>query len=321
MRAIQIANYGSADQLELRQTEDPVRQNGEVLIRVLASGVNFIDTYQRAGLENYRKPLPLILGLEGSGEVIESNTDSEFKPGDIVAWPFHPNSYADLISIPEGKLVRVPKSVGPKQAAAVMLQGLTAHYLVNSTFQINSASVALVHAGSGGVGQLLVQMIKNAGGQVVTTTSTDEKRFLLESLGADHVISYEQFDSKVLEITDNQGVDVVYDGVGKNTYMQSLKSLKRRGLLALFGASSGAVPPLDLQLLNSHGSLFVTRPTLADYTASTDELRSRARDIFNDVELGNLKVNIYKEYSLGNAAVAHRDIESRLTHGKLLLIP
>ena len=321
MRAIQIENYGSADQLQVVNTADPIRNSGEVFIRVLASGVNFIDTYQRAGVENYRKPLPLILGLEGSGEVIESDADSELNPGDIVAWPFHPNSYAELVSIPEGKLVRVPKTVSPKQAAALMLQGLTAHYLVNSTFQIDAESVALVHAGSGGVGQLLVQMIKNAGGQVIATTSTDEKRVLLESLGADHVISYEQFDSKVLGLTNNQGVDVVYDGVGKNTYMQSLKSLKRRGLLALFGASSGAVPPMDLQLLNSHGSLFVTRPTLADYIATTNELRSRARDIFNDVELGNLKVEIYKEYSLENAASAHRDIESRLTHGKLLLIP
>ena len=307
--------------MQLVDLDQPTRNPGEVLVKVIASGVNYIDTYQRAGVENYQKPLPFVMGLEGSGEVIEADEDSKFLAGDVVAWPFSPGSYAELAVVSENKLVKVPKAVTAKTAAAVMLQGLTAHYLANSTLKVNEKTTALVHAGSGGVGQLLVQMIKNKGGRVIATTSTEEKKQALLDLGSDEVIGYEGFAGQVRELTQGNGVDVVYDGVGKNTYMQSLESLQKRGLLALFGASSGPVPAMDLQLLNSMGSLFITRPTLADYIATEEELASRSRDIFSDIELGNLNISIHHEYSLANAAAAHKDLESRKTSGKLLLIP
>ena len=321
MKAMQISHYGAAEQMQLVELDQPTRNPGEVLVKVIASGVNFIDTYQRAGVENYQKPLPFVMGLEGSGEVIEADEDSKFLAGDVVAWPFSPGSYAELAVVSENKLVKVPKAVTAKTAAAVMLQGLTAHYLANSTLKVNEKTTALVHAGSGGVGQLLVQMIKNKGGRVIATTSTEEKKQALLDLGSDEVIGYEGFAGQVRELTQGNGVDVVYDGVGKNTYMQSLESLQKRGLLALFGASSGPVPAMDLQLLNSMGSLFITRPTLADYIATEEELASRSRDIFSDIELGNLNISIHHEYSLANAAAAHKDLESRKTSGKLLLIP
>ena len=321
MRGISISEYSNPDQLRVSELETPKREPKTLLVETIAAGVNFIDTYQRQGLPGYQKPLPLILGLEGSGRVIQSDPDSSFSVGDVIAWPFHPESYAEVVAIPESKAITVPEGVDPKVAAAVMLQGLTAHYLVNSTFEIKPNSKALVHAGSGGVGRLLIQMIKNAGGVVIATASTEQKRESLGALGCDYAIPYEQFHKTVREITDNAGVDVVYDGVGNDTYMQSLASLRKRGLLALFGASSGAVPPMDLQILNSMGSLFLTRPTLADYIATREEYEKRASDIFRDISEKRLIVEIGGEYPFENASQAHIDLQSRKTSGKLLLVP
>ncbi len=320
MQAISIQDFTEAQNLTSSEVSDPKRGSGELLVEIIAAGVNFIDTYQRQGLPGYQKPLPLILGLEGAGRVIEADKESNFRVGQIVAWPFHPGSYAEKVSLPESKAVVVPDDLDPKIAGAVMLQGLTAHYLSRSTFPITPDTTALVHAGSGGVGRLLVQMIKNAGGKVIATASTDEKRQSLIELSVDHAIDYKDFDQQVRTLTKNQGVDVVYDGVGKETYMQSLASLKKRGLLALFGASSGPVPAMDLQLLNSMGSLFITRPTLADYIATREELESRSNDLFQEILNGNLRVEIGGEYPLADASQAHLDIESRMTSGKLLLI-
>lgn len=321
MRAISISNFTNANGLVTSEVDSPVRQPGTLLVETIAAGVNFIDTYQRQGMPGYQKPLPFILGLEGSGKVIEADEGSGFVVGDIVAWPFHPGSYAELVAVPESKAVLIPEGLDPKIAAAVMLQGLTAHYLCRSTFQVSGKTTALVHAGSGGVGRLLVQMIKNSGGKVIATASIAEKRQSLLDLGVDHAIDYEDFDKQVRELTHDAGVDVVFDGVGKDTYMESLGSLKKRGLLALFGASSGPVPEFDLQLLNSMGSLFITRPTLADYIATREELESRTNELFQAILDGKLKVEIGGEYSLDNASQAHLDIESRKTSGKLLLIP
>lgn len=321
MQAISISNFTDADGLVVSEVDSPIREPGTLLVETIAAGVNFIDTYQRQGIPGYQKPLPLVLGLEGAGRVIDADKDSSFKPGQIIAWPFQPGSYAEKVSIPESKAVIVPNDLDPKIAAAVMLQGLTAHYLSNSTFAVGPNTTALVHAGSGGVGRLLVQMIKNSGGRVIATASTDSKRQSLINLGVDHTIDYQDFDKQVRELTDNIGVDVVFDGVGKDTYMQSLASLKKRGLLALFGASSGPVPEFDLQLLNSMGSLFITRPTLADYIATREELESRTKELFQEILDGNLKVEIGGEYPLANASQAHLDIESRTTSGKLLLMP
>ena len=320
MRAISITNFTDAKGLLASEVDSPIRNPGTLLVQTNAAGVNFIDTYQRQGLPGYQKPLPLILGLEGAGEVIEADKDSVFSVGDIVAWPFHPGSYAENAVIPEEKVVLVPKGLDPKTAAAVMLQGLTAHYLCRSTFPVSNNTTALVHAGNGGVGRLLVQMIKNLGGKVIATASTAEKRQSLVDLGVDFAIEYQDFDSQVRELTDNVGVDVVFDGVGKDTYMQSLGSLKKRGLLALFGASSGPVPEFDLQLLNSMGSLFITRPTLADYIATREELESRTKELFQEILDRKLEVEIGGEYSLADVSMAHQDLESRKTSGKLLLI-
>jgi NADPH2:quinone reductase len=320
MQAISISEFTEPKNLTISEVSDPQRESGELLVETIAAGVNFIDTYQRQGLPGYQKPLPLVLGLEGAGRVLETDKDSNFKVGEIVAWPFNPASYAEKVSVAEQKVVRVSEDIDPKIAAAVMLQGLTAHYLSRSTFPVTPNTSALVHAGSGGVGRLLVQMIKNAGGKVIATASTEQKRQSLEALGVDHAIDYKDFDVQVSDLTENIGVDVVFDGVGKDTFMQSLKSLKRRGLLALFGASSGAVPAMDLQLLNSMGSLFITRPTLADYIATHEELETRSSELFRDIQNGKLKVEIGGEYPLADAAQAHLDIESRNTSGKLLLI-
>lgn len=321
MQAISISGFTEPKNLTLSEVSDPNREAGELLVETIAAGVNFIDTYQRQGLPGYQKPLPLTLGLEGAGRVLETDQGSNFKVGQIVAWPFHPGSYAEKVSIPESKAVVVPNDLDPEIAAAVMLQGLTAHYLSRSTFPVGPDTTALVHAGSGGVGRLLVQMIKNLGGKVIATASTEQKLQSLETLGVDHAIDYKDFDKRVRELTDNIGVDVVFDGVGKDTYMQSLASLKKRGLLALFGASSGPVPEFDLQLLNSMGSLFITRPTLADYIATREELESRTKELFQEILDGNLEVEIGGEYPLAKASQAHLDIESRTTSGKLLLIP
>ena len=319
MKAIELKNFGNHRQLVLTSLNDPVRTPGQLLVRVLAAGVNFIDIYQRSGVPSYRKPLPFTPGLEGVGEVLEHDEVSRFRKGDIVAWPSWPGSYAELVSIDQTKVVPVPKSTDPEVAVAGMLQGLTAHYLVTDTYQVTSQTSAIVLAASGGVGLLLVQMIKKLGGRVIGVSSTAAKVKMVKDFGADEAITYEEFSDRVA--ANSLKVDVVFDSVGNATYLQSLKSLKPRGLLALFGASSGPVPAFDLQLLNSHGSLFVTRPNLADYMATQAELESRATAVFDQILSGDLQISIHKTYPLADAGQAHLDLESRGTSGKLILTP
>jgi NADPH2:quinone reductase len=319
VKAIELKHFGDHRQLVLTGLADPIREPGQLLVRVLAAGVNFIDIYQRSGTPSYQKHLPFIPGLEGAGEVLEHDEDSRLRQGDIVAWPFWPGSYAELVSIDQTKVVSVPEGIDPEVAAASMLQGLTAHYLVNDTYKVTNQTTAVVLAASGGAGLLLVQMIKKLGGKVIGVASTKAKVKIVKDHGADEALTYEEFGDRVA--TNSLGVDVVFDSVGNATYLQSLKSLKPRGLLALFGASNGPVPPFDLQLLNPHGSLFATRPNLANYIATQAELETRAAAVFDQVLSGDLEISIHKTYPLADAGRSHSDLESRATSGKLILIP
>jgi NADPH2:quinone reductase len=321
MRAIRIHRNGGPEVLQLEELPTPTPGPGEALVRIEAAGVNYIDVYVRAGW--YARELPLTLGEEGAG-VVESVGEgvTEVKPGERVAWSGAPGSYATHVVARARALVPVPEGLGPRQAAAAMLQGMTAHYLVHSTFPLKAGDACLVHAAAGGVGLLLVQMAHRAGARVFGTTSTEEKAALVRQAGADDVIFYtrEVFDEVVRAKTGGRGVDVVYDSVGATTFDRSLLSLRPRGLLALFGQSSGRVPPVDLQVLNQRGSLFVTRPSLRDYVATREELLGRSRDVLEAVARGELKLRIHAEYPLERAAEAHRDLESRKTSGKLLLV-
>lgn len=324
MKKIQISQYGDKNVLSVVESEIPTPAANEVLVKVAAAGVNFIDTYQRAGLENYQIALPFTPGLEGSG-VVESVGDlvSDFNAGDRVAWAMSLGSYAEYVLVPAEKLVKVPETVDLKIAAAAMLQGLTAHYLISDCFKVLPKQSALVHAGAGGTGNLLCQLLSAKGVNVIATTSTEEKAKIILDSGVSQIIRYdkENISEKVKELTNGEGVDVVYDGVGAATFEESLKSLKIRGTLVLFGAASGAVPAFDLQKLNSLGSLYVTRPTLAHYTKTRDELVHRASEIFDFIGHKVLEIKIHKEYLLSEAGVAHNDLTTRKTTGKLLLIP
>lgn len=320
MRAVSVQRHGDPSVLELTEIAIGSPNSGELLVRVAAAGVNFIDTYQRSGA--YQVALPAVLGMEGAGTVEAIGEGVvDFQVGDRVAWGFTTASYAEFVVVPAAKTVKVPDEVDLETAAAVMLQGMTAHYLVTSTFDLQPGQTCLVHASAGGVGLLLVQLAKAKGATVIATASTQAKRRLAHEAGADVVIGYESFSQMVRELTDGNGVDVVYDGVGKDTFEESLTSLKRRGMMVLFGAASGAVPPFDLQRLNALGSLFVTRPTLAHYVADSAEMQWRASDLFKAIASGILRVTIHNRYALGDAEMAHRDLESRNTTGKLLLIP
>ena len=322
MQAVQISSTGGPDVLELSEVPDPRPGGGEVVVRVEAAGLNFIDTYQRTGA--YPMDLPAVLGLEGAGTVTEVGADVDgVAVGDRVAWKGTPGSYAELVAVPQDEVVPVPDGVELRTAAATMLQGLTAHYLASSTFPLESGHVVLVHAGAGGVGQLLVQIAKLRGARVLTTVSTEEKAALAREAGADAVIRYTEVDvvEAVREATDGAGVHVVYDSVGRTTFDASLEVLRPRGMLVLFGQSSGAVEPVDPQRLNRGGSLFLTRPTLGHYTATPQELRSRAGDLFRWIDAGDLRVRIDTTFPLEEAADAHRYIEGRRTKGKVLLTP
>ena len=294
-----------------------------MLVEVAAAGVNFIDVYQREGV--YPVPTPFVSGSEGAGTVVEVGSDVTLvAPGDRVAWPQTLGSATRYAVLPAAIVVPVPDAVDLEVAAAVMLQGLTAHYLTTSTFAVAAGDVALVHAAAGGVGQLLVQMVHARGGTVVATAGGPEKCETARDLGAEHVIDYRavvDLAAEVRRITGGRGVDVAYDGVGKDTFDASLASLRPRGTLALFGAASGQVPPFDLQRLNSGGSLFVTRPTLRHYLATRAELEWRAGEVLAAVADGSLRVAIGGRYPLGEAATAYDDLEGRRTQGKLLLIP
>jgi NADPH2:quinone reductase len=321
-QAIFVRETGAADRLswEPLQLDDPV--SGQVRVGVAAAGVNFIDVYFRSG--QYPRPLPFVLGLEGAGVIEALGPDSgDFSLGDRVAWSAVPGSYATALNAPVGSLIKIPNGVDTEIAAAAMLQGMTAHYLCRSTFEVGKAHTALVHAAAGGVGLLLIQMLRTIGARVIGTCSTAEKAQLAKGAGADHVIRYDECDfaERVSEITSGVGCDVVFDSVGRSTFDGSLACLRPRGTLALFGQSSGAVPPFDLQQLNQRGSLFVTRPSLAHYVATRAELETRAADVLGAIERGELDIRIGERFALERAEDAHRALEGRLTTGKVLLMP
>jgi NADPH:quinone reductase len=322
MQAIQILTPGGADALTLVDIPTPTPGPGEALVRIEAAGVNFIDVYLREG--RYPAPLPYTLGQEAAG-VVESVGDGVtlVQPGDRVAWCSVPGTYAQFAVAPADRLVHIPDGVTTEQAASAMLQGMTAHYLANSSYPIHKGDQVLIHAGAGGVGLLLTQIAKSLGARVFTTVSTEEKAELSRAAGADEVILYtqEDFAKKVKALVEGSGLNAAYDSVGKATFEQSLTCLRPRGMMVLFGGSSGAVPPFDLIRLSTMGSLFVTRPRLGDYIATREELESRAGDILSAVANGTLKLRCEHTYPLAEAAQAHRELEARKTTGKLLLIP
>jgi len=319
MRAIQISTTGPSSVLQMVSKEIPKIGAGDLLVKNQFAGVNFIDTYHRSGVYPLRSNC---LGMEGAGEVVAvGESVSSVKPGDIVAWPGTINSYAEFVAVPHKKAVVVPTGVDVKTGCAAMLQGMTAHYLITSVYSIKPNDWALVHAAAGGVGQLLVQMIKSRGGKVIGTCGSEEKAVIAREAGCDHVIvGYGEFAPAVKGFTEGgKGVHVVYDGVGKDTFMGSLDSLRPRGMMALYGGASGQVPPFDLQGLNSRGSLVVTRPKLNDFIADEEEFQWRASEIFADCLNGKLKFSIGGVYPAEKVADSHDDLEGRKTTGKLLL--
>ena len=322
MQAVMMHRTGDPEVLQSETVDDPRVEEGQVVVDTVAAGLNFIDTYHRAGA--YPLELPVVPGLEGAGRVRDVGPGVDgVTEGDRVAWTGVMGSYAERVAVPADKLVGVPEAVDLEVAAASMLQGMTAHYLATSTFPLDDGHTALVHAGAGGVGQLLVQIAKRRGAQVITTVSTDEKAQIARSAGADHIVRYTEVDvaEGVADITAGAGVDVVYDSVGADTFDASLKSLKPRGMLVLFGQSSGAVEPFDPQRLAQAGSVFLTRPSLGYYTATPEELQSRAQELFAWITAGELTVTIDTRFPLDQAADAHRYIEGRKTKGKVLLLP
>lgn len=322
MKAIRVEECGGPEKLVYTDVEPPQPKAGEALVRHEAIGVNFIDVYHRTGL--YPLPLPFTPGSEAAGvvEAIGDNVE-EVRVGDRVAYAMSLGAYAEHAAVPAARLVKVPDGVDAQTATAAMLQGMTAHYLVTSTYTLKRGDAALVHAAAGGVGLLLIQMAKRIGARVFGTVSNEEKAQLAREAGADEVIIYteQDFQQEVRRATGGRGVEVVYDSVGQTTYMQSLDSLAPRGMLALFGQSSGKVPPFDAALLAQKGSLFLTRPSLAHYTATREELLWRARDVFDWIGAGELRLRIGRTFPLSEAAEAHRQLEGRATTGKVLLIP
>jgi len=322
MKAIRVHTPGGPDALLCEDIAVPIPGPDQVLVKVVAAGVNFIDVYHRTGLYKVTPPIPI--GMEGAGTVEAVGTEVlEVSPGDPVAWAVASGSYAEYALVPAASLVRLPPNIDFDLAAAVMLQGMTAHYLTHSTYPLKEGETALVHAAAGGVGLLLVQMAKMRGARVIGTVSTQAKANLAIEAGADAVILYsrQDFEPEVKRLTDNRGVDVVYDSVGQATFMKGLVCLRPRGMMVSYGQSSGAVHPIDPLLLNQMGSLFLTRPTLAHYTATRLELLWRADDVLGWVASEKLKVRIDRTYPLTEAAQAHRDLEGRKTAGKLLLKP
>lgn len=322
MRAIQISQVGGPEVLTPVDLPIPSPKPNEAVVQIKAAGVNFIDVYNREG--RYPTPLPFVNGQEAAGVVTDLGSDvSTLKRGDRVAYTSALGSYAEYAAVPASRLVKIPDEIDFEQAAAAMLQGMTAHYLVYSTYPLKKGETCLIHAAAGGVGLLLVQMAKRIGARVIGTAGTHDKAQLARDAGADECIVYTEsdFEIETKRLTGNQGVHVVYDGVGKATFDRDLNVLRPRGYLVLFGGSSGAVPPFDLIKLSQKGSLFITRPTLAHYTAVREELEWRANDVLQMIVRGELKLRIHKAYPLAEAAQAHRDLEGRKTTGKLLLIP
>jgi NADPH2:quinone reductase len=322
MKAIQVSQTGGPEVLALVDLPIPTPKAGEVLVKIHASGVNFIDIYYREG--RYKTQLPFIDGQEAAGTVEAIGEGVEgFAIGDPVAWCNVLGTYTQYGIAPADRLVKLPAGLDLKLAAAVILQGMTAHYLAHSTFPLKAGDTALIHAAAGGTGLLLTQMAAQIGARVIATVSTEEKAALAREAGASEIIFYthEDFEQKTRELTDGRGVDVVYDSVGKTTFEKSLNVLRPRGLMALFGASSGAVPPFDLIELSTKGSLYVTRPTLRHYTLTREDLVARATSVFESVAAGRLKVRMEHTHPLSEAAQVHVDLASRKTTGKVLLIP
>ena len=320
MKSIQVKVPGGPEKMELVEVPKPTPGPKEALVRIAASGVNFIDVYFRTGL--YKADLPVTLGSEAAGTVeAVAPGVTEVAPGDRVAYAMARGSYAEYAVVPAAQLVKLPAHLDFSTAAAAMLQGMTAHYLTHSTFPLKSGDTCLVHAAAGGAGGLIVQMAKMLGARVFGTVSTQAKAEIARSHGADEVIFYteQDFEAEVKRLTAGRGVDVVYDSVGKTTFDKSLNCLRPRGLMALFGQSSGPVPPFDPAILNARGSLFLTRPSLAHHLLTREELLWRAGDVLGWLDSGKLKLRIHRTYPLADAASAHRDLESRKTAGKLLL--
>lgn len=319
MKAVRVHQTGGPEVLALEDLPTPEPGPGEVLVKLLAIGVNYIDTYKRKGL--YPMPLPFTLGEEGAG-VVEKVGEGVVgvRPGDRVAFANVQGAYAQYQVVPAERLLPVPQGLDPKLAAASLLQGMTAHYLLKSTYPVRPGDQVLVHAGAGGVGLLLIQWAKRLGATVYATASTEEKRVLCLEAGADYALPYEGF-AQAVKALSGGGVDVVYDGVGQSTFEGSLEALRPRGYLVLFGQSSGPVPPFDPQVLNRKGSLFLTRPTLHHYTATRKELLFRAGEVFEAIRAGWLRVRIGAEFPLEKAREAHEALEGRKTTGKVLLIP
>lgn len=322
MKAIRIHQQGGPDVLNYEEVPQPEPGPGQVRIRIEAAGVNYLDTYHRNGL--YERAVPFTPGSEAAGIVDALGEGvTAVSPGDRVAYAMHIGAYADYALVPEWRLAKVPDGVTLERAAAVMLQGMTAHYLTHSTYSVGADDVVLIHAAAGGVGLLLVQIAKLLGARVLGTTSTEDKADLAREYGADEVILYSQVDfvEAVKDLTNGKGINVVYDGVGQSTFLQGLDCLRPRGYMVLYGQASGPVEPIDPQLLNRKGSLFLTRPSLAHYTASSQEIQQRAQTLFDWIASGELHVRIDQTYPLREAAAAHRYIEGRKTKGKLLLLP
>ncbi len=320
MKAIVVAQHGGPDVLELTDVENLSPGRGQLVVDVAAAGVNFMDIYQREGRPPYSPALPVTLGVEGAGRVRALGPDvSSVSVGDRVAWTAAPGSYAEQVLVPVDKAVLVPAEVELATAAAVMLQGCTAHYLATSTWPVSPGDVAVVHAAAGGVGQLLTQIIGLRGGIVIATTSGGAKADLARAAGAQHVAGYDDYLDVVRDVTSGEGASVVYDGVGKATFDDGLRALRPRGLMVLYGGASGPVPPFELQRLNTGGSLYVTRPTLGDYIATRAELTARTKELFSWIRAGKLRVQIGGTYPLADARRAHEDLAGRRTTGKLLL--
>jgi NADPH2:quinone reductase len=322
MRAIRIHSFGGPEVLTCEELPEPTPKPAEAVVKIDAAGVNFIDVYHRSGA--YKVPLPLTLGQEAGGTVTAVGPGvTDVKVGDRVAYTGVFGSYAEFNAVPADRLVKLPPAITTKQGAAAMLQGMTAHYLATSTYPIKAGDTCLIHAGAGGVGLLLTQIAKLRGARVITTVSTDEKAALSRQAGADEVVLYTQqdFEVEVKRVTGGRGVPVVYDSVGQSTFAKGLDCLSPRGLMVLFGQSSGAVPPVDLQILSQKGSLYATRPTLVNYVASRTELQERASDLFSWIAGGKLRLRMEFEFPLEKAAAAHQALQGRQTTGKVLLIP
>lgn len=322
MKAIQISQTGGPEVMAVVELPVPQPKPNEAVVKISAAGVNFIDIYNREG--RYKAPLPLVLGQEAAGVV--SAVGAEVRAvavGDRVAYTSVLGSYAEYAAVPADRLVKIPEGVDERQAASAMLQGMTAHYLSHDVYPLKKGETALIHAAAGGVGLLLVQMAHNIGARVIATVSTEEKAALARGAGADDVILYTQtdFEAETKRLTGGKGVDVVYDSVGKTTFEKGLNVLRPRGMMALFGGSSGAVSPIDPLLLTQKGSLFLTRPSLTNYIATAAELQARAGAVLGMIREGKLKLRIEHTYPLADVQRAHRELESRKTTGKLLLLP